>query len=102
MNDQFHVTGARGPEIELAGLLCASAGGDAPAFESFYDATVCDALALAGQLVRGNLEDVLTASYLRAWRDCARFDPALAGPLDWLLAIVREQAGGPDREGPCA
>lgn len=102
MNAQFHLPGPRDPGTELSDLLSASAGGDAPAFESFYDATVRDALALAGQLVRGSLEDVLTASYLQAWRDCARFDPALAGALDWLLAIVREQAGRREREGPCA
>lgn len=102
MNEPFHVPGPRAPDTGFSGLLSASAGGDALAFESFYDATVRDALALAGQLARGSLEDVLTASYLQAWRDCARFDPALAGALDWLLAIVREQAGRRDREGPCA
>jgi RNA polymerase sigma-70 factor (ECF subfamily) len=100
MNQQFHdpPAGPRAHDAWLSGLLAASAGGDAQAFERFYDATVRDALALAGQLLRGPLEDVLTASYLQAWRDCARFEPAHGGALDWLLAIVREQAGRPDPE----
>ena len=86
------------PDAELSRLLNAAAAGDANAFESFYDATVRDTLALTGQLVPGPLEAILTATYVQAWRDCARFDPALAGALDWLLAIVREQAGGRGRD----
>ncbi len=82
----------------LSGLLKAAAGGDAQSFESFYDATVGDVLALAARLAGERLEDVLTASYLQAWRQAARFDPQRACAFDWLLAIVREQAGDPDRE----
>ncbi len=80
------------PDDRLSDLLRASAGGDAPAFEAFYDATVRDALPLASELAGEHLEDVLTASYLQAWRDAARFDPAQGGAVDWLLAIVRQQA----------
>lgn len=103
MNQQFSdppaSPRAHGPQ--LSALLEAAAAGDAQAFERFYDATVGDALTLAGRLVPGPLEDVLTAVYLRAWKDCARFDPAHEA-LDWLLAMVREHAACPGREGPCA
>lgn len=91
----------RARDPRLPDLLKASASGDAQAFESFYDATVRDALALAGRLVAGPVEETLTAVYLRAWKDCARFDPAHSA-LDWLLAIVRQQAADSDREGPRA
>ena len=86
------------PDAELSRLLSAAAAGDANAFESFYDATVRDALALASQLVPGPLEAILTATYVQAWRDCARFDRAHSA-LDWLLGIVREMAGSSRRKG---
>ena len=100
MNQQFQPPdGPWAGGNHLPPLLAASARGDAHAFESFYDATVNDALVLAGQLA-GAPEDVLTASYLQAWHDCASYDPVQAGALDWLLAIVREQAGRPESNSP--
>lgn len=101
MNQQFPdpPTGPRAGGQNLPPLLAASARGDAHAFESFYDATVNDALALADELA-GAPEDVLTASYLQAWHECASYNPAQAGALDWLLAIVREQAGRPANSSP--
>lgn len=90
----------RARDDQLSGLLQAAARGDAQSFESFYDATVGDVLALAARLAGQRLEDVMTASYLQAWRQAAGFDPKRAGVLDWLLAIVLEQAGDPDREAP--
>lgn len=82
----------RARDDELAALLKASAGGDAQAFESYFGATVQDALELACRLTGEHLEDVLTSSYLQAWRDAARFDPARGSALQWLLAIVRSKA----------
>ena len=77
---------------QLAALLKASAGGDAQAFESYFGATVQDALELACRLTGEHLEDVLTSSYLQAWRDAGKFDPARGSALNWLLAIVRSMA----------
>ena len=88
-------------DARLSDLLIASASGDSLAFENFYDATARDALDLAGRLAPAPLDEILTAVYLQVWHDCARFNPAHSA-LEWLLAIVREQAAGSDREGPCA
>lgn len=102
MKEQYSDPSAspRTGDDKLSDLLKASAGGDALCFESFYDATVSDALALASQLAGEQREDVLTASYLQAWHEAARFDAERGSALDWLLAIVRGQAHGRDRERP--
>ena len=81
----------------LPGLLKASACGDTRPFETFYDATVAEALALAAQLAFGRREELLTESYLQAWRDAPRFDPERESAFDWLLAIVRQQARTPGK-----
>lgn len=73
----------------LAGLLEAAAGGDAAAFERFYDATVLDALAVVRQETPDRVEDVLTECYLHAWRCAPQFDRSRGGALSWLLEVVR-------------
>lgn len=82
----------RAHDTQLAALLKASAGGDAQAFEAYYDATVANAMELACRLTGEHLEDVLTICYLQAWRDAAKFDPSRGSARDWLLAIVRSKA----------
>lgn len=77
----------------LAGQLRAAAGGDARAFEAFYDGTVRYALALVRRIAGQALaEDVLSDCYFQAWRDARRFDPARGSPLTWLLTMARSRA----------
>jgi len=85
------------PLDTLSGLLKASACGDTRAFETFYDATALEALALATQLAFERREELLAQSYLQAWRDAPRFDPQRERAFDWLLAIVRQQARTPSK-----
>ncbi len=80
-------------DARLAALLAAAARGDAAAFESFYDATVGLAQALAWRFVRGaELEDLLADAFFEAWRNAPRFDPSRGSAVTWLLTLVRSRA----------
>lgn len=77
----------------LAGLLAASAAGNAAAFESFYEATFAYARTVARRLLRDNaaVEDLLADCYFEAWRSAARFDAARGSAVTWLLTLVRSR-----------
>lgn len=83
------------PLDTLSGLMKAAAGGDTRSFETLYEATALEALALAAQLAFERREELLAQSYLQAWRGALSFDPARESAFDWLLAIVRQQARAP-------
>jgi RNA polymerase sigma-70 factor (ECF subfamily) len=78
----------------LAALLRQAAGGNASAFESFYDQTLGYAQALARRMLRGSgeLEDVLASAYFQVWREIGRFDAERGSAVTWLLTIVRSRA----------
>ncbi|HSW06387.1 RNA polymerase sigma factor [Aquabacterium sp.] len=77
----------------LAGWLAQAAGGDARAFEHFYDATVAYAHVLARRLLReADVDDVLAESYFQCWREAARFDASRGSAVTWLLTRVRSRA----------
>jgi RNA polymerase sigma-70 factor (ECF subfamily) len=90
----------------LAQLIARSAGGDAVAFEAFYDACVVHARTLARRILRdANIDDVLSDAFFQAWREAARFDVARGSAMAWLLTIVRTRAldclrQRPPRAGP--
>jgi RNA polymerase sigma-70 factor, ECF subfamily len=78
---------------ELAALVSATAKGDAHAFESFYERTIHYANAVARRIVGSNyLEDVLSESYLQAWRDASRFDAERGNAVSWIVTIARSRA----------
>jgi RNA polymerase sigma-70 factor, ECF subfamily len=80
-------------DARLAVLLAAAAHGDAAAFESFYDATVGYAQAVARRMLRGaDVEDLLADAYFEAWRHAPRFEPERGSAVTWLLTIVRSRA----------
>lgn len=74
--------------------LRAMARGEEQALAEFYDATLGRSYALALRIVRDReaAEDVVAETYLQAWREAARFDPARGNPLAWLLTICRSRA----------
>ena len=83
----------RARDERLAELLQRSAGGDAQAFEAFYDASVVHARTLARRILRdAELDDVLADAFFQAWRDAGRFDAARGSAMAWLLTIVRTRA----------
>jgi RNA polymerase sigma-70 factor, ECF subfamily len=78
----------------LVGLLAAIAKGDAAAFERLYEATRAK---LYGVLLRilGKpelAEEVMQETYLKVWKMADKFDPTLASPITWMVAIARNRA----------
>jgi RNA polymerase sigma-70 factor, ECF subfamily len=78
---------------ELGILLAKAAKGDQAAFETFYDATVGYAQALARRMLNASdLEDVLADAYFQVWRTAGSFDIQRGSAVTWLLLIVRSRA----------
>src|SRR6201996_7533934 len=81
-------------QAELIGLLAAVAKQDAAAFERLYEATRAK---LYGVLLRilgrpALAEEVMQETYLKVWKMADRFDPMLASPITWMVAIARNRA----------
>ena len=81
-------------QAELVWLLAAVAKGDAAAFERLYDATRAK---LYGVLLRilGRPEmadEVMQETYLKVWNMADQFDPTVASPITWMVAIARNRA----------
>jgi RNA polymerase sigma-70 factor (ECF subfamily) len=81
-------------QAELVWLLAAVAKGDKAAFERLYGATRAK---LYGVLLRilGRPEaadDVMQETYLKVWQMAGKFDPTVASPITWMVAIARNRA----------
>ncbi|HTP94130.1 MAG TPA: sigma-70 family RNA polymerase sigma factor [Xanthobacteraceae bacterium] len=81
-------------QADLVWLLGAVAKGDASAFERLYGATRAK---LYGVLLRilGRpelAEEVMQETYLKVWKMADKFDPLLASPITWMVAIARNRA----------
>jgi RNA polymerase sigma-70 factor (ECF subfamily) len=79
---------------ELVWLLGAVAQGDVAAFERLYGATRAK---LYGVLLRilGRpelAEEVMQETYLKVWKMADKFDPLLASPITWMVAMARNRA----------
>jgi RNA polymerase sigma-70 factor, ECF subfamily len=79
---------------ELVWLLAAVAKGDEAAFERLYQATRAKLYGVVLRILRrADLADeVLQEAYLKVWNSAGQFDPALASPVTWMLAIARNRA----------
>jgi len=81
-------------QAELVWLLGAVAKGDGAAFERLYAATRAK---LYGVLLRilGKpelAEEVMQETYLKVWKMADKFDPLVASPITWMVAIARNRA----------
>ena len=81
-------------QAELVWLLAAVAKADKAAFERLYGATRAK---LYGILLRilGRPEladDVMQETYLKVWQMAGRFDPTVASPITWMVAMARNRA----------
>ncbi|MGB7035089.1 MAG: sigma-70 family RNA polymerase sigma factor [Xanthobacteraceae bacterium] len=81
-------------QTELVWLLGAVARGDETAFEQLYSETRAK---LYGVLLRilgrpALADEVMQETYLKVWRMADRFDPTLASPITWMVAIARNRA----------
>jgi len=79
---------------ELVWLLAAVAKGDQAAFERLYGATRAKLYGVALRILRRPdlAEEVLQESFVKIWSSAGQFDPALASPITWMVAIVRNRA----------
>lgn len=79
---------------ELAWLLAGIAKGDQAAFERLYAATRAKLYGVVLRILRRPdlANDVLQEAYLKIWSRAGQFDPALASPLTWMVAIARNRA----------
>lgn len=79
---------------ELAGLLGRVALRDRAAFEQVYRATCAHLLGVAFRILnqRERAEEVLQESFMNVWNSAAGFNPSVAGPMTWLINIVRNRA----------
>jgi RNA polymerase sigma-70 factor (ECF subfamily) len=79
---------------ELVWLLAAVAKGDEAAFGRLYTATRAKLYGVAMRILhRADLADeVMQDAYLKVWRNAGNFDPRLASPITWMVAIARNRA----------
>src|SRR5271168_1995663 len=79
---------------ELVWLLAAVAKGDEAALERLYQATRAKLYGVALRILRrADLADeVIQEAYLKVWNSAGQFDPAMASPITWMLAIARNRA----------
>jgi RNA polymerase sigma-70 factor, ECF subfamily len=79
---------------ELVWLLASVAKGDQAAFERLYAATRAKLYGVVLRILRrADLADeVMQDSYLKIWRSAGDFDPRVASPMTWMVAIARNRA----------
>jgi RNA polymerase sigma-70 factor (ECF subfamily) len=80
--------------VELVWLLAAVAKGDRPAFDKLYAATRAKLYGVVLRILRRTdlADEVLQEVYVKIWANAAQFDPALASPITWMVAIARNRA----------
>src|SRR5258707_9394608 len=79
---------------ELVWLLAAVAKGDRAAFERLYAATRAKLYGVVLRILRRQdlADEVMQETYLKVWNSAGQFDPALASPITWMVAIARNRA----------
>jgi RNA polymerase sigma-70 factor, ECF subfamily len=79
---------------ELVGLLAGVAKGDRTAFEQLYVATCAKLYGVALRILRRSdlADQVMQEAYLNIWASAGRFNPEVATPITWMVAIARNRA----------
>src|SRR5215831_10646241 len=79
---------------ELVWLMAAVAKGDRAAFERLYAATRAKLYGVVLRILRRQdlADEVMQETYLKIWNSAGQFDPALAAPITWMVAIARNRA----------
>ena len=79
---------------DLAALLSRVALGDRAAFEQVYRASCAHLLGVAFRILnnRERAEEVLQEAFMNVWHSAGGFDASVAGPMTWLINIVRNKA----------
>ena len=79
---------------ELVWLMAAVAKGDQAAFERLYAATRAKLYGVVLRILRRSdlADEVIQETYLKIWHNAGSFDPKLATPITWMVAIARNRA----------
>jgi RNA polymerase sigma-70 factor (ECF subfamily) len=79
---------------ELVWMLAATAKGDADAFERLYLATRSKLYGVTLRILRRAdlAEEIMQEAYVKIWRNAGEFNPRLASPITWMVAIARNSA----------
>jgi RNA polymerase sigma-70 factor (ECF subfamily) len=79
---------------ELAALLPRVALSDRAAFAQVYRATSAHLLGVAFRILnnRERAEEVLQEAFVNVWHSAGGFNASVAGPMTWLINIVRNKA----------
>jgi RNA polymerase sigma factor (sigma-70 family) len=79
---------------QLAAALARVAGGDRVALRFVYGLTSAKLFGVCLRILndRSEAEDVLQEVYVTVWRKAAGFDPKLASPITWMIAIARNRS----------
>jgi len=79
---------------DFAVLLPRVALGDRAAFEQVYRAACGRLLGVAFRILnsRERAEEVLQEAFMNVWNSAGGFDASVAGPMTWLINIVRNKA----------
>src|SRR5882762_7418424 len=79
---------------DLAALLPRVALGDRAAFEEVYRAACAHLLGVAFRILNSKerAEEVLQEAFMNVWHSAGGFDASVAGPMTWLINIVRNKA----------
>jgi RNA polymerase sigma-70 factor, ECF subfamily len=77
----------------LADLLAAAARRDQQAFARLYEISSARLFAVALKLLRRQdwAEEVLQEAFVNIWHHAGEYNAALAAPLTWMTAIVRNR-----------
>jgi RNA polymerase sigma-70 factor, ECF subfamily len=86
-------TAAPGSDL-YAALVGAMADGDERAATALQTATIAAMYRIVFVIVRehADVEEVLSDTYLKAWRDSASFDPRRGTVMAWLTTMARSRA----------
>jgi RNA polymerase sigma-70 factor (ECF subfamily) len=79
---------------ELVWLLAAVAKGDQAAFERLYAATRAKLYGVVLRILRRPdlADEVMQETYLKIWTNAGQFNPTMATPITWMVAIARNRA----------
>ena len=79
---------------ELVWLLAAVAKGDQAAFDKLYAATRAKLYGVVLRILKRKdlADEVIKETYVKIWTSAGQFNPALAAPITWMVAIARNRA----------
>jgi RNA polymerase sigma-70 factor (ECF subfamily) len=79
---------------DLAALLPRVALSDRAAFERVYRATCAHLLGVAFRILnnRERAEEVLQEAFVNVWHSAGGYNASVAGPMTWLINVVRNKA----------